>query len=141
MKYTKSTLDSYDEIDRTEIQYGYCRNFDHISRYRTLRQVTHEGSTPERYVALETPNPFETHTDVTYYTVPARLVNRLDIIANEQLGSASYRWVLAYFNRIADGFTVNEGQVLAIPKSITALLEKGEVLSPVPATQLNLGSE
>lgn len=137
----QNTLTPYAEIERDEIQYGYCRDFEHISRYRTLRQVTHQSEHPSRFVSLETSNPFETNTEITYYTVPANRVNRLDLIAQEKLGTADYKWVLAYFNHIEDGFTVFEGQVLAIPKSITALLENGEILAPVPATQLNLGAE
>jgi hypothetical protein len=77
---------------------------------------------------------------MVYYTVPSNRENRLDLIANEKLGSASYAWVIAYFNHIDDGFTVAEGTKLAIPTSVTKLFETGELLAPVPANNLNLGS-
>lgn len=135
------TLSPYEIIERQEIQYTVCRDYDHISRYKGNRQVVHEGNGEDRYIALETVNPFTTHTDVTYYTVPAHLENRLDIIAKENLGSASYAWVIAYFNGIEDGFSVYEGQRLAIPSSISSLFTSGEILAPISGLALNLGSE
>lgn len=141
MRYLNSTIESYAEVERDDIQYTYCRDFNHVSRYRGLRQVIHQGQSPDRYVALESPNAFETHTNITYYTVPANRENRLDIIAQELLGSADYKWVIAYFNGIIDGFTVHEGMTLRVPKTVSSLFETGEVLSPIPATKLNLGSE
>ena len=95
MRYLNSTIESYAEIERDDIQYTYCRDYNHVSRYRGLRQVIHQGQSPDRYVALESPNAFETHTNITYYTVPANRENRLDIIAQELLGSADYKWVIA----------------------------------------------
>lgn len=136
-----NTLTPYEVVERDDIQYTYCADYGHISRYRGLRQVIHQGMSSDRYVALETSNPFSSSSDVRYYTVPSNRENRLDLIASEQLGSASYAWVLAYFNNIEDGFTVPEGTRLAIPASVTTLFESGEILSPVPATKLNVGSE
>lgn len=141
MRYLNSTIDPYDVIERDTIQYTYCRDFKHVSRYRGLRQVIHQGQSPERYIALESPNAFETHTTINYYTVPANRENRLDLIAQEQLGSADYKWVIAYFNGILDGFTVREGMTLQIPRTVSSLFEAGEVLSPVSAIHLNLGAE
>lgn len=135
------TWNQYQEVERDPIQYTYCVDYKHISRYRGLRQVIHQGLSPERFVALETTNPFYTGSDVKYYTVPYQYENRLDLIASEQLGSATYAWVIAYFNNIQDGFTVLEGTRLAIPLSISTLMNKGEILASVTATSLNLGSE
>ena len=67
--------------------------------------------------------------------------NRLDLIANTYLGSATYSWVIAYFNQIEDGYTVREGQTLIIPKTITSLFSDGEILAPITALALNLGEE
>lgn len=132
----------YQEIPYEGIQYTNCRDFGHISRYKGLRQVVHNpDSTDERYMALETVNPFTTNSDVDYYEVPSRYENRLDIIAYEELGSASYAWVIAYFNNIEDGFSVHEGQLIKIPKNISSLFNSGEILQTVPALGLNLGSE
>ena len=136
-----NTLTPYKEIERDDIQYTYCHDYDHISRYKSLRQVIHQGLSQDRYIALETSNAFQTDANVIYYTVPANLENRLDIIARDKLGSATYAWVIAYFNNIEDGFTVAEGTKLAIPKSISLLFNSGEVLSPVAVNSLNLGSE
>ena len=141
MRYLSSTTESYAEVGRDEIQYTYCRDFDHISRYKGLRQVIHQGQSPDRFVALETVNPFSTSSSVKYYTVPPNRENRLDLIAYEQLGSATYAWVIAYINKIADGFTVLEGTRLAIPQSIASLFDQGELLASVSAFKLNLGSE
>lgn len=137
----QDTYHPYKTVERDPIQYTYCVDYSHLSRYRALRQVIHQGQAGTRYVALETVNPFSTSSDMKYYTVPAHLENRLDIIAKEQLGSANYSWIIAYVNRISDGFTVLEGTTLAIPTSVTALFEKGELLAPISATKLNLGSE
>lgn len=132
----------YQEIPYEGIQYTNCRDYGHISRYKGLRQVIHNpDNTDERYMALETVNPFTTNADVDYYEVPSRYENRLDIIAYEELGSASYAWVIAYFNNIEDGFSVHEGQLIKIPKNISSLFNSGEILQTVPALGLNLGSE
>lgn len=132
----------YQEIPYEGIQYTNCRDYGHISRYKGLRQVIHNPDTSEdRYMALETVNPFTTNSEVDYYEVPSRYENRLDIIAYEELGSASYAWVIAYFNNIEDGFSVHEGQLIKIPKNISSLFNSGEILQTVPALGLNLGSE
>lgn len=136
-----NTNTPYKKVERDPIQYTYCVNFQHISRYRCLRQVIHEGTNENRFVALETTNPFTTSAKAKYYTVPYHLENRLDIIAQEQLGSATYAWVIAYYNNIQDGYTVLEGTQLAIPESISTLFENGEILASITATKLNLGSE
>lgn len=141
MRYLNSTVESYGVVERDAIQYTYCRDYDHVSRYRGLRQVIHQGQSPDRYVALESPNAFESHTNVTYYTVPANRENRLDIIAQELLGSPDYKWVIAYFNGITDGFSVREGMTLQVPKSVSSLFESGEILQPIAATKMNLGTE
>lgn len=131
----------YDVLEHEGIIYSVCRDFDHISRYRNLRQVIHCPDTPDRYVTLETVNPFTTNTEVKYHEVTVVEENRLDLIAEKELGSATYSWVIAYFNRIEDGYTVREGQRLIIPNSVTALLSKGEILAPITALKLNLGEE
>lgn len=136
------TLRPYDILEHKGIQYGVCRDFSHISRYRRLRQVVNNPQDQaDRFITLETPNPFETHSPITYYEVPEHEENRLDIIAYKMLGSAMYAWAIAYFNDIEDGFTAHPGQKLRIPKTITQLFEKGECLASVSPTTLNLGSE
>lgn len=142
MDYPVSTLIPYADMDYQGIEYGVCRDYSHISRYRTLRQVVHSPEDDDtRFVALETTNQFTTSTEVEFYDVPEYEENRLDLIANKFLGSAQYSWVLAYFNNIEDGFSVREGQRLMIPKSISSLFSSGEILGAVPPTMLNLGSE
>ena len=133
----------YQDVQRDPIQYSYCVDYNHISRYRALRQVVHQGNSEDRFIALETVNPISggVRSALKYYVVPANRENRLDLIAQEQLGSATYAWVIAYINRIQDGFTVLEGTQLAIPLTLTSLFEKGNVLAPVSAFKLNLGSE
>ena len=136
----QNTTTPYKVIDYDGIQYSVCRDFNHISRYRCLRNVVHQP-TKDRWIALETRNAFTSSADVTYHTVTAVEENRLDIIANNLLGSASYSWVISYFNGIEDGFTAREGTVLMVPKSISALFQSGELLASIPPTQLNLGTE
>lgn len=136
-----NTLTPYSVIDYKGIQYTTCRDYDHISRYKGLRQVIHNPDSFDRFITLETPNSFKSTTDVIFYDVPDTEENRLDIIANRFLGSASYSWIIAYFNEIEDGFTVREGQRLRIPKNVSSLFNKGEILSSVSALQLNLGTE
>lgn len=136
-----NTYGPYKEVERDPIQYTYCRDFRHVCRYRGLRQVVHQGGSEDRYIALETINPISTRIKMRYYTVPYELENRLDLIAYQQLGSANYAWVIAYYNNIQDGYTALEGTRLAIPVSTSDLFEKGELLQSVSATKLNLGSE
>lgn len=136
-----NTLNPYKVIPYSGISYGVCRDYDHISRYKGLRQVVHNPNAADRFVALETPNAFTTQADVDFYQVPAYEENRLDVIAYKHLGSASYAWVIAYFNQIEDGYTVKEGQVLKIPKSLSTLFRSGEILASINPLQLNLGTE
>ena len=137
------TLIPYHVIDYNGIQYGTCRDYTHISRYRCLRSVNHETNTSNQFMTLETPNEIHSSTPVKYYFVRTSEENRLDLIAYKYLGSASYAWVLAYINNIEDGFTVMEGQRIKIPesKSVTALFATGEMLAAVNPLLLNLGSE
>ena len=141
MNYGRDLTIPYKTLEHEGIAYSVCRDFDHISRYRDLRQVVHCPNAADRYVTLETVNPFVTHTEVKYHEVTVQEINRLDLIADKELGSATYSWVIAYFNKIEDGYTVREGQRLIMPTSVTALLSSGEVLAPVVATKLNLGEE
>ena len=137
-----NTLEPYQIIEHEGIQYGVCRDFNHICRYRRLRQVINNPQNPEnRFIALETPNPFETHIEVNYYEVPQSESNRLDLIAYKLLGSAQYAWIISYVNGIQDGFTARPGQKLIIPKNITQLFDKGECLASVSPLTLNLGTE
>lgn len=139
---TYNTLKPYQIIPYSGIGYGVCVDYGHISRYQNLRQVTHNyDNYEERFMTLETVNAFTTSCDVTYYEVPATEENRLDIIAYKKLGSAQYAWVIAYFNRIEDGFTVREGTTLAIPNTVTDLFSGNEMLATVSPTLLNLGTE
>lgn len=135
-----NTTTPFKEIDYEGIQYGVCRDFNHISRYRGLRQVVHCPNTT-RYIALETTNPFTTNTTVSFYDVSADEEDRLDLIAKKTLGDSTYSWIIAYFNRIEDGYSCPEGTRLMIPNSITTLFNKGEILQSVSPTALNLGSE
>ena len=137
----QNTLTPYKELEHLGIQYSTCRDYGLISRYSGLRQLVHAPYSGERFISLETSNPFSSTTEVVYHDVKSHEENRLDLISNMYLGSPTYAWVIAYFNNIEDGFTVREGQRLAIPKSISSLFNKGEMLAPVSALQLNLGEE
>lgn len=137
-----NTLLPYKSVDYQGIQYSVCRDFDHISRYKGLRQLVHNPlNMSDRFISLETSNPIRSDVDVIYHEVLHSEENRLDLIAAKTLGSASYGWIVAYFNNIEDGFSVLAGQVLQIPKSISSLFSKNELLAPIPALQLNLGTE
>lgn len=141
MNHGRDLTKPYKTLEHAGIVYSVCKDFKHISRYRNLRQVVHLPDTVDRYVTLETVNPFVTNTEVKYHEVTVSEENRLDLIAEKELGSATYGWVIAYFNNIEDGYTVREGQRLVIPNSVTALLSKGEILAPITALKLNLGEE
>lgn len=136
-----NTLKPYKVLPHEGIQYSVCRSFDHVSRYKGLRQVAHNIMSSDRFMALETPNPFVSNVDITYYDVPAHEENRLDIIAAKLLGSATYAWVIAYFNDIEDGFTAREGQRLKVPKQFTSLFGNRELLQTVSPLALNLSTE
>ena len=132
----------YKTLEHEGIVYSTCKDYNHISRYRNLRQVVHKPNASDRYITLETVNPLVTNNlEVIYHVVEVSEENRLDLIANTYLGSATYAWVIAYFNHIEDGFSVAEGQTIIIPKNITDLLQAGEILAPVTALRMNLGEE
>lgn len=135
------TLIPYAEIQHRGIQYTVCRDFNHISRYKGLRQVIHNPDDSDRFIALETPNSIVSNAEFLYYDVPAIEENRLDLISYKFFGSAQYSWIISYFNGIEDGYTVYEGQRLKILKNFTDLFNSGEILAPIPALILNLGSE
>ena len=145
MRYSKpiyyDTLKPYKVIEHTGIEYTVCRDFDHISRYRGLRQVVHGPVSDDRFMTLETPNAFVSNAVFDWYTVPLMEENRLDLIAYKFYGSAQYSWIISYFNNIEDGFTCNAGQNLKIPKTVTDLMKAGQILQSVPATSLNLSFE
>lgn len=146
MNYCKpinyNTLTPYKELEHTGIEYGVCRDFGHISRYKGCRQVVHNPhDTSERYIALETTNPISSNAPYFMYEVPMYEENRLDLIAKKFYGSAQYSWVLSYYNGIEDGFTVYGGQKLRIFNNFTDLFAKGELLASIPAMSLNLGYE
>ena len=137
-----NTLSPYKVLPRNGIQYTVCREYNRISAHRGLRQVIHEPEQPDRFIALETVNPItETGIAFVYHEVLPSEENRIDVVAYNYLGSASYGWVISYYNNIEDGFTIRPGQVLRIPDSITSLMTTGNILQSVPAVQLNLGSE
>ena len=146
MSYIKpiyyNTLEPYHMLEHKGIDYTVCREFNHISRYKGLRQLVYNPSEMnERFIALETPNPIHTNLTFRYYEVPQREENRLDLIAYKHYGSAQYSWIVAYFNNIEDGYTVNAGQRLKIIDNFTDLFASGELLASIPPMSLNLGHE
>ena len=140
--YIQDLNTPYEVVDNGGISYDVCVDYQHISRYRTLRQIVHNvDDFMNRFISLETSNPFTSSTTVKYYEVPNNYEDRLDLVAKDTLGSSSYSWVIAYFNGISDGYSIKPGQKLKIPNSITSLFNSGEVLAPIPVTALNLGAE
>lgn len=136
-----NTLVPYCTVKHTGIQYAVCRDYNHISRYKGLRQIVHNSNDNDRFIALETANPIVSNAKFIYYDVPATEENRLDLIANKFFGSPQYSWIISYFNDIEDGYTVSEGSRLKILKNFTDLFNTGNLLAPIPALILNLGSE
>lgn len=135
------TVKPYKKIQHTGISYSVCRDYNHICRYKGLRQIVHNPDDIDRFVTLETPNSLISHAKFNYYDVPAIEENRLDLIAYKFFGSPQYSWIISYFNDIPDGFSVAEGQRIKILANFTELFNKGELLASIPALQLNLGSE
>lgn len=135
------TLVPYKVIPYSGIQYAVCRDFNHISRYKGLRQVAHNPTEPDRFVTLEIPNPMNITASYRYYTVPTLEENRLDLIAYKFYGSPNYSWIISYMNNIEDGYTVYAGQKIKILDNFTDLFSKGELLASIPPMSLNLGSE
>ena len=135
------TLVPYKVIPYSGIQYAVCRDFNHISRYKGLRQVAHNPTEPDRFVTLEIPNPMNINASYRYYTVPTLEENRLDLIAYKFYGSPNYSWIISYMNNIEDGFTVYAGQKIKILDNFTDLFSKDELLASIPPMSLNLGSE
>ena len=137
------TISPYREIPYEGIQYTVCADYDHISRYRALRQVISSPDDKDnRRIQPETVNEIDnTGIRCIWYEVKPDEENRLDILAYRFLGSASYSWVISYFNDIEAGFTVRSGQKILIPESITSLMQKGHVLQSITAFHMNLGTE
>ena len=138
--YIQNTLQPYYKIPHIGVTYGHCREYSHICRYKSLRQIQH-GQGSGMFVTLETPNPFIDTISGYYYEVKTTEENRLDLIAFNLLGSADYAWIIAYLNGISDGFSVVTGQKLLIPKNISVLFNSGGLLATVNALNLNLGAE
>lgn len=137
-----NTLIPYAELNNNGIQYNVCVDYNHISRYRCVRQVLHSLDDIEnRFVTHETTNAISSDIEVIYHTVTAVEENRLDLIAYNLLGNSTYAWIIAYLNNIEDGFTVLEGDRIKVPKNIYQLFQHHEVLAPVPPSMLNLGTE
>lgn len=135
------TTKPYKVVDYKGIEYTVCKEFDHISRYKRLRQVIHYLES-NRFITLETQNSYDySNLEIEYFIVPNELENRIDLISYKYFNSTSYSWVISYINGIQDGYTVYEGQVLMIPIHITDLFKSGGVLSAVSVTSLNLGTE
>ena len=146
MSYIKSTyydtLKPYKTVDNGGIEYTVCRDFNHISRYKGLRQVVHNPmDTDSRYIALETVNAIKSNAKYSWYEVLPMEQDRLDLIAKKFYGSAQYGWVIAYMNRIEDGFSVSSGQKIMILDNFMDLFNTGELLASIPAMILNLGYE
>lgn len=138
----KDLTQPYKEANYVGISYSNPIEYDHISRYRNLREVTVGPNLVDKFALLETVNPLITNNlEIIYHVVELSEENRLDLIANKFLGSSTYSWVIAYFNQIDDGYTVREGQTLIIPRTITALFANGEILAPINYLRLNLGEE
>lgn len=137
------TTQPYEEVDYNGIEYTVCKDFSHLSRYRRLRQVVHyTDKQHDRFITLETQNAYDySNLEFEYYIVPETESNRLDLISYKFYDTTSYSWVIAYINKISDGYTVNEGQMLLIPKSISELFAAGSILGSIPASTLNLGTE
>lgn len=135
------TLQPYGQVKHFGIEYQVCRDFDHISRYKGLRQITHFTEDNDRFMTLETPNPLVSNARFRWYDVYATEENRIDLIAYKFYGSAQYGWIISYFNGIEDGYSIFEGQRLKILDNFTDLFSKGELLASIPALQLNLGTE
>ena len=136
------TTCAYKEVDYHGIEYTMCKDYEHISRYRRLRQVIHYLEGTDRFMTLETQNKYS-YSGVTYeyYTVTVDRENRLDLISYDYYNTISYAWLIAYVNGISDGYTVYEGRTLIIPTSITDLFGNNRILSPIPVSTLSLGTE
>lgn len=140
--YNYNTTTPYKTLPYEGIEYTVCKDYDHISRYRRLRQVIHYLEGTNRFVTPETQNSYDyNNLDIEYYIVPSDRINRLDLISYDYYQTTTYNWVIAYINEIADGYTVFEGQSLMIPTKINQLFGSGCVLASVPPTSLNLGTE
>ena len=136
-----NTLDPYKKLPHEGIQYTVCCDYNHISRYKGLRQVIHYPEAIDRFVVHETANAIASRVKFIMYEVPLTEENRLDLIAYKFYGSAQYSWLISYFNDIEDGFTVQQGQKIRIVKNFNDLFNNGEILAPISPFSLNLGEE
>ena len=136
------TTKPYKEVEYKGIEYTVCKEFDHISRYKRLRQVIHYLEGTQRFKTLEVQNSYDyDDIKIEYYIVTVETENRIDLISYKYFGTTSYSWIISYINQIYDGYTVFEGQVLMIPVNLSDLFKSGCVLSAVSPTSLNLGTE
>ena len=136
------TTNPYKEVDYNGIEYSTCKDFEHISRYKRLRQVVHYLDDNKRFTTLEIQNSYSYKgVEVEYYTVPVDRENRLDLISFDYYGTSTYAWVISYINGLPDAYTVHEGQLLLIPVNISSLFGTNKILSAIPVSSLNLGTE
>ena len=102
---------------------------DQIIPARFLKAIDKEGMGDNlfrdwRYNADGTPKPDFVMNDPSYSGVI--------LVAGKNFGSGY---------QLEDGFSVREGMKLAIPKNISQLFNKGEILASISPLTLNLGRE
>ena len=96
-----------------------------MSRYSPYRIILRDNSKP--YYETQNNTKIEESDKDKYYTVDMTTINRLDIIAYNFYGVASYWWIIAKANNILDAFDVPLGTVLRIPNINSVYSSKGVV--------------
>lgn len=98
----------------------------YVSRYDNTKVIVEKGTAYKIQETYDNASIAESEYD-RYYEVTHKSENRLDIVAYEMYGYATYWWVIAMANDIIDPFNVKIGTVLRVPP-VSALYETYNVL-------------
>lgn len=98
----------------------------YVSRYDNTRVIVEKDTAYKIQETYDNMNIVDSEYD-RYYEITHKSENRLDIVAYEMYGYATYWWVIAMANDIIDPFNVSIGTVLRIPP-ISSLYETYSVL-------------
>jgi nucleoid-associated protein YgaU len=109
------------------VTYSNPRTYSSLSRY-SARRIIIDDLTHTEYHETDNDVSIVSSSSDNYYTVDASTEDRLDVIANNYYGRASYWWIIALANKIIDPFTISIGTTLRIPP-VSSLYESDGVIS------------
>lgn len=95
--------------------------FPQYSRYAVLDLTEYN-----KKLCVNVPNPLTIQSNLenpdTTFVITGNLVNRLDLVSLKFYSTPRYWWVLAYYNKIKNPYSLPHGTILKVPSYTTLLL-------------------